>query len=106
MEGWLVSHKDPDVASRQSGGVVYLTEAVAFREVSETVKNLSIAAMESLEGGSDFDEVRKNDVERLREILQLIADGKHEEAYVEWRAYADDVEPYEDVLIEEVEVVT
>jgi len=102
VKGWLVSHKDPDVISRQGGGVVYLAEAVAFREVSETIRSLSIAAMESLEGDSKVD---KNDIERLRDILQLITARKYEEAYDEWRSYADDVEPYEDVLIEEVEVV-
>lgn len=102
MEGWLVSYKDPDVASRQSGGVVYLAKAVAFREVSETIGSLSVSAIESLQGDS---KVGKYDIERLQGILKLITENKHEEAYDEWRDYADDVEPYEDVLVESVQVV-
>lgn len=68
---------------------------------SEDIKSLAVSSIKSLGEG----ELDRNDIERLRVILQLIGESKYEEAYDEWRAYADDVEPYEDVLIEEVDVV-
>ena len=99
MQGWLVSYKHPDPERMFSRA--YLREAIAYKDASLSIKDWAKYELENLEGDLE----RKYEIETLHTILELIERGEHKAAYEEWRSYADDMQPSEDVMIEDTDVV-
>lgn len=101
-EGWIVSYKHPD--SERAGSVTYLKEGEAHRDAAMTIEGWAKDELENLKLQDDPEEWKEH-IETLTETLSLIEQKKHKEAYEEWREYADDVDPDEDVLIEKTVVI-
>ncbi len=38
-------------------------------------------------------------------VVKAVAEGKHEDAYDYWREYADDADPDQDLLVEELDLI-
>jgi hypothetical protein len=101
-EGWLVSYKHPDPA--RGGSVTYLNEQEAYKDASDAIKGWASEELENLKHQDDPEEWAE-ERESLTEALSLIERKSFKEAYEEWRSYADDTDPGEDVLIEGTTVI-
>lgn len=93
---WMVVYKHPD--SSREGSVTYLVKSKAYRAAAESAADLAKETIDSL----DLD---KDEVSRLQSIIDLVGKEKFEEAYQEWHYYSRDMDPSEDVLVEETYVV-
>lgn len=98
MEGWMLSYKNPDPYRMFSR--TYLKEATAYKDAAEAIAGW---AKEEL-AETDGDE-RDETVEALRSVLHYVSEKKYKEAYDEWRSWADEHEPSEDVMIESTTVI-
>lgn len=101
-EGWLVSYKHPDPA--RGGSVTYLKEEEAYRDAAMTIEGWAKDELENLKLQDNPDDWKEH-IDHLTETLSLIDRKKFKDAYTEWREYADDVDPDEDVLIEDTTVI-
>src|SRR4029077_9758868 len=99
MNGWMLSYKHPDTERMFSR--TYLKEASAYNDAAESIAGWVMEELTNAQGDPD----RADDIESLREILDLTTEGKHKEAYLEWREYADNAGPDEDVMIEDTQIV-
>lgn len=99
MKGWMLSYKNDDPYRNFSRS--YMKEETAYKDASTAIEGWAKEEIENIGG----EEERQYETETLRTVLELIGKGKHKEAYEEWRGYADDTEPGEDVLAEETEIV-
>lgn len=102
MQGWMLSYKNPDPERMFSR--TYRNEATAYKDASEAIEELAKEELQNL-AIQDNPEERQFETETLKTVIELIAKGEHKEAYVEWREYAGDMTPDEDVLIEDTEIV-
>lgn len=98
MQGWMLSYKNPDPYRMFSRS--YTKEATAYKDAAGDIEKWAKEALEETDGDE-----RAADVESLRSVLYWISENKYKEAYSEWRSYAVDNEPREDVIIEETEIV-
>lgn len=111
MQGWMLSWKNPDPELMFS--TTYLKEETAYQTAATSIKDW--AADDLVDLAADTAHADPNDEERLeqnekdstllREVLNLIEQKKYKEAYEEWREYADEADPREDVMIEDTNVV-
>lgn len=99
MKGWMLSWKNPDPERMFSR--TYINQETAYRHAAESIRRW---AQEELVDLRD-DPTSGAQVEVLEQVLSLIDQGENNAAYEEWRAYADDAEPREDVMIEDTEIV-
>lgn len=102
MNGWMLSYKNPDPARMFSR--TYLNEETAYKDAAEAIAGWAKEEIETLQFQDDPKEF-EDQIQLLRETLKLIAEGKHKDAYRQWREYADDSDPSEDVMIEDTQVV-
>lgn len=102
MNGWLMSYKNID--HYQNFTRTYRKEGEAYEDAAESIKGWAKEEIENLQG-QDSPEDWEEHIEHLKETLSLIEQKKFKEAYEEWREYADDADPGEDILIEDTEIV-
>lgn len=102
MRAWMLSWKNIDPSRMFS--TTYLKEDTAYKAAAESAAGWAkdeLAELEAQDNPDDWQEY----IDHLREVLNLYSQGKHKEAYEEWREYADDTTPDDDVMIEDTEVV-
>jgi len=102
MQGWLMSYKNID--HYQNFTRTYRKEEDAYEDAADSIKGWAGEEIEELKLQDDPEEY-KDKIEQLQGVLSLIEQKKHKEAYGEWRDYANDAEPTEDILIEDTEIV-
>lgn len=97
---WLVEYKDID--PWQADRAVYAKKEDAYKSVSGSISGW---AREELSEHEQYGDRQEEHVEALKEVVKAAAAGKHEDAYDHWREYADDAQPDQDLLVEELELV-
>lgn len=78
----------------------HLKAAKANKHAAEYAAKLAEDEIENLEW-----EAGDAGLEKLREVVVALREGKHLDAYDAWREYADDAEPREDVMLQDVLLV-
>jgi len=97
---WLVEYKDIDPWAGDRA--VYAKKADAYERVSESISGW---ASEELEEHQKFKDRQEGHIEALENVVKAVSEKKFEDAYDYWREYADDAEPDQDLLIEELDLI-
>ena len=97
---WLVEYKDIDPWAGDRA--VYAKKEDAYARVSESISGW---ASEELEEHKKYKDRDEEHVEALKEVVKAVAQKKYEDAYDSWREYADDANPDQDLLIEELDLI-
>lgn len=111
MKGLVLFWKNIDPSREFT--TTYKKKATAYKEAALAIKDwakddlvdLRATVADEEAKGEGVDEQWMNYIEILQNTLQLIEGKKYQEAYEEWREYADDSDPREDVVIEDTEIV-
>jgi hypothetical protein len=98
----MLSYKNPDPYRMFSRS--YTKEETAYKDAASAIERWAKEEIEELEI-QDVPEDFQDQIDLLRDVLKLLSEGKHKEAYGQWREYADDATPGEDVMIEDTEIV-
>jgi hypothetical protein len=99
---WLVEYKDDDPwAGHRS---VYLKKEDAYESVTSSIAGWAADELKELEGQDNPDDWEEQ-IEILKTVLKELEEGKKEDAYSSWREYADDAEPGQDLLVEELDLI-
>lgn len=97
---WLVEYKDID--PWRADRAVHAKKESAYEAVSGSISGW---AEEELEEHRQHGDRQEEHVEALKEVVKAVKAGKHEDAYDHWREYADDADPDQDLLVEELDLV-
>lgn len=97
---WLVEYKDID--PWQAHRAVYAKKEDAYASVSSSITGW---AQEELEEHRKYKDRQEEHVDALKEVVKASNAGKHEDAYDSWRGYADDADPDQDLLVEELDLI-
>lgn len=97
---WLVEYKDIDPWAGDR--TVYAKKEDAFKAVSGSIAGW---ASEELEEHKRYGDRQEEHVDALKEVVKAVAAGKHEDAYNHWREYADDAQPDQDLLVDELDLI-
>lgn len=97
---WLVEYKDIDPWAGDRA--VYAKKEDAYERVSESIVGW---AQEELEEHKRHGDRQEEHVDALKEVVKAAKAGKHEDAYDSWREYADDADPDQDLLVEELDLI-
>lgn len=111
MQGWMLSWKNPDPYMMFS--TTYLKEETAYETAATSIKDWAADDIVDLEADTahadpnDEGRLQQNEasVKLLREVISLVEQKEYKEAYEQWREYADETDPREDVMIEDTNVV-
>jgi hypothetical protein len=102
MQGWMLSVKNIDQYRNYSR--TYKKEKTALADAADLIKGWAEYEIENIMVSKDQEE-RKEDLERFQNMVNLVKKKKHKEAYEEWRDYSREMQPDDDVMIEDTEIV-
>jgi len=97
---WLVEYKDIDPWAGDRA--VYARKEDAYKHVSGSINGW---AQEELDEHAQYGDRQEEHVEALQNVVKAFSEGKYEDAYDYWREYADDADPDQDLLVEELDLV-
>ena len=100
-KGWFYQYKNPD--PYRWDRAVYMKEKDAYKDAAAMIGGFAQHQIENW--GTPTDDDAEAEIERMQKIILLVKEGKDEEAYDEWREWADEMDPDEDVAIEEIDIV-
>ena len=101
VKAWFYQYKNPDPYRWDRS--VYMKEADAILDAAQMIGGFAASELENI--GTPDDDDAEERAEKMRKIVLLVQQGKSQEAYDEWREYADEIDPDEDVAIEEIDLV-